>query len=406
MRSAQLSAVAEINPPGPRSGELLADELLDFVPMAAVSEGGTMEVMERRRFAEVSKGFTAFRRGDLLIAKITPCFENNKIVMADVQSAYAFGSTEFHVVRCSPGVLDPKYLFYFLRQDHIRHLGERRMTGSAGQRRVPKLFIEELVIPLPSLREQQRVAAILDQADALRRKRRTALAMMDKLPQSLFSEMFRIKENASSLTKTDRLGSHLSFITSGGRGWAKYYTPSGRRFLRSLDVQMNSIGEEEVVFVTPPNNAEARRTEVATGDVLLTITGSQIGRVAAVPIELAGSYVSQHVAILRPKPSILPQFLALYLSSKDGGQKQIARVQYGQTKPGLNFDQIRDFKIPVPSVDLQRQFVVRNGEIESLISYQRSHLSQLDALFASLQHRAFNGELASDRATSKLELVG
>ena len=91
MRTARLSEVAEINPPGPRSGELLPDTLVDFVPMAAVSEDGTMQVGERRRFIEVSKGFTTFKRGDLLVAKIIPCFENNKIAVADVRGKHAFG---------------------------------------------------------------------------------------------------------------------------------------------------------------------------------------------------------------------------------------------------------------------------------------------------------------------------
>ena len=188
MRTSILAAVAEINPPGPRPGEIPADELMDFVPMAAVSEDGSMLVGERRHFMEVAKGFTAFQKGDILLAKITPCFENNKLAIADVQSAYAFGSTEFHVVRCRPRLLDPQYLVYFLRQDHIRASGEQRMTGSAGQRRVPKTFLEELEIPLPPLSEQQRIAAILKQSDELRRKRR-------KFLYHLGADVFSVRRN-------------------------------------------------------------------------------------------------------------------------------------------------------------------------------------------------------------------
>jgi type I restriction enzyme S subunit len=145
---------------------------------------------------------------------------------------------------------------------------------------------------------------------------------------------------------------------------------------------------------------------VALGDVLLTITGSRIGRVASVPDELAGSYISQHVAILRPKASILPVFLSFYLSLEEGGQRQIAKMQYGRTKPGLNFEQIRAFSIPVPARQLQEQFVKRCREVDKLVDLQRTQQSKLDALFCTLQHRAFGGELTAKLAARELEMAG
>jgi type I restriction enzyme S subunit len=172
---------------------------------------------------------------------------------------------------------------------------------------------------------------------------------------------------------------------------------------------MNYIGNDDVVFVRPPQNAEARRTQVESGDVLLTITGSRIGRVAPVPNELAGSYVSQHVAILRPKSSILPRFLSFYLSLHGGGQRQVSKAQYGQTKPGLNFEQIKRFNIPIPPLRLQAQFVTRAEDIEGLITLQQAHLAKLDALVGSLQHGAFRGELSSAsaaRVDAELAMAG
>lgn len=192
-----LGTIAEINPPGPTRSELAPDALLDFVPMAAVSESGQMVVPEQREFRELGGGFTAFQADDVLVAKITPCFENNKITRASVQSIYAFGSTEFHVVRCQSGVLDPGYLTYFLRQDRIRRDGERWMTGSAGQRRVPRQFLEELPVPVPPIAEQKRLATILDQADDARRKRKVSLQHLDALKASIFFETFIRQDDAS-----------------------------------------------------------------------------------------------------------------------------------------------------------------------------------------------------------------
>ena len=110
---------------------------------------------------------------------------------------------------------------------------------------------------------------------------------------------------------------------------------------------MNEINDSEIVRVKAPKNAEADRTRVRVGDVLLTITGSLIGRAAPVSENHAGAYVSQHVAILRTH-GFLPEFLAWAISMEEG-QRQIQRHQTGQTKPGLNFEQIGRLMIPRPS---------------------------------------------------------
>jgi type I restriction enzyme S subunit len=197
----------------------------------------------------------------------------------------------------------------------------------------------------------------------------------------------------TSSGKTGALADFLDFITTGGRNWSKYYSIEGSRFIRSLDVQMNSISQEDPVYVSAPENAEARRTRTRKGDVLLTVTGSRIGRVAELPEALTGSYVSQHVAILRPSQAKLrSKFLSFFLSSREG-QRQIQKWQYGQTKPGLNFEQIEGFLIPEISVDQQVHFEELVERFEASLTVQRNHSVRLTSLFSSLQSRAFSGQL-------------
>ena len=269
----------------------------------------------------------------------------------------------------------------------------KRFAGGGLQINLGKADLLSVKIPLPPLAEQKRIAGILDAADKLRAKRRESIAQLDTLLQSTFLDMFG-DPVTNSRYKVSSLGDNLEFVTSGGRGWAKYYSAEGSRFIRSLDVQMNSIGDDDVVYVDPPNNAEAKRTKVKKDDVLLTITGSRIGRVARAPANIDGAYISQHVSILRVcQSNFLPEYVSRFLSLKGGGQRQISKLQYGQTKPGLNFKQIRSFQIPVPPLQEQIAFVESVKVVDDLWVKLQCHLQDLNSLFSSLQQRAFNGTL-------------
>lgn len=287
-----------------------------------------------------------------------------------------------------PKRLDAQYLARALEALDFDGAGNRAVMGAT----LNKASLKQIKIPLPPLAEQKRIAAILDQADELRRKRQRSLDRLSTLGQAIFHEMFGVASDSPE--NAIELSGLLTFVTSGGRGWSKYYAEAGTRFIRSFDVQMNAISSDDIAFVDAPNNAEARRTAIQTGDVLLTITGSKIGRVAAIPAGFGPAFISQHVAILRADQSrILPEFLSYYLSLPNGGQLQIAKNQYGQTKPGLNFDQIGRFLVPDVPIGQQREFVDAVAQVDDISSKGYSGLMREETLFQSLQHRAFRGEL-------------
>lgn len=294
------------------------------------------------------------------------------------------------VLRADPEKVYPRFLFWWFSSERIQALA--RSFGNKTTN-ISNLNIDRclsLSLELPCLDKQKQIAGILDQVEFLRVSRREAMDGLDELVSAVFIDMFESNSDSDII----ELGELLDFVTSGGRGWAKFYSKEGSRFIRSIDVQMNYVGEDDVVFVTPPQNAEARRTVVQIDDVLLTITGSKIGRVAPALSKHHGAFVSQHVAILRfDKSKIEPAFLSYYLSLAHGGQRQIEKSQYGQTKPGLNFEQIRGFKIPKSPIELQQKFCQKIASIEAVKNIQRTHLIHLNALFSSLQQRAFRGEL-------------
>src|SRR5262249_24344639 len=156
--SVKIPDVCELHPPKPKADQHSADLPVTFVPMPAVdADAGAITNPSIRTFGEVRKGFTSFRDGDVILAKITPCMENGKAAVArDLLNGLGFGSTEFHVFR-SNGAILADCLFYFLRQESFRKAAELEMTGSVGQKRVPAEYLEGVELPLPPLAEQRRI---------------------------------------------------------------------------------------------------------------------------------------------------------------------------------------------------------------------------------------------------------
>lgn len=288
--------------------------------------------------------------------------------------------------------VDRDYLYYFLRQPEMVQYATTRSTGANLPRLSPKQ-LAEFPIPLPKLEEQKRIAAILDKAASIRHKRQEARDIADKFLEAAYVGVFGSPITNANGWPIEPLGNYLEFLTSGSRGWAQHYVPEGKRFIRSLDVKMNRISADDAVYVDPPAGAEADRTRVQPHDVLLTITGSQIGRVAFVPTDIDEAYVSQHVAILRLSERLLDRFVSMFLSLSAGGQLQIAKQQYGQTKPGLSLAQIRTFDIPVPPVALQQRFLNIWDKFADVQLGLTNSEQETNSLFNALVQRAFNGEL-------------
>lgn len=159
---ARLGGLCKVNQP-PSFAELDADLEIPFVPMAAVAEeSGVVDLSQRRRVSELRSGYTRFRSGDVLFAKITPCMENGKsAVLADIPSGFGAGSTEFHTLRSE--AVDARYLWYWLVRKAFRADAQRNMRGAVGQLRVPLDYLRDVQIAVPPLAEQRRIVARIDE---------------------------------------------------------------------------------------------------------------------------------------------------------------------------------------------------------------------------------------------------
>ncbi len=394
--TASLAEVAVINPRFDRSSFSDLSEAVAFVPMAQVSEeSGAITQEEIRPISELIKGLTPFVDRDVLVAKITPCFENGKIAHARISKRVGFGSTEFHVVRPDVKRLDDRYLFHFMRQPRIRIQGEKRMTGSGGQRRVPKAFLEGLELPLPSLDEQRRIAAILDKADALRAKRREAIAKLDQLLQSVFLDMFGDPiENPKSWPELP-LGDLASSTKIGMvRAASEFGEDFDVPYVRMDAVSADGKFLPEKVKKTDATEAELRDYALVSGDLLFNTRNSKelVGK-TCVYDGPAGWTFNNNLMRIRFREGVAASVMA--------SQFQFARVkqELEKRKSGTTsvyavyWRELQSLPLLVPPPAQQHRYASISKEIEVRKHKLRSHASQLDTLFASLQHHTFAGTL-------------
>lgn len=194
------TSLGELAALNPKFMDDIPDELeVSFIPMKCVEElTGQVDLSLTKLYSEVKKGYTAFRNGDVLFAKITPCMENGKVsIVNNLKNGIGFGSTEFHVIRLNSGQMPNRFVFFFLVRESFRRDARMHMTGSAGQLRVPKIYLEEAPIPLPPLAEQHKIVEEIDRcfsvADAIEKDVGQSLKQAERLRQSILKRTFEGK---------------------------------------------------------------------------------------------------------------------------------------------------------------------------------------------------------------------
>jgi type I restriction enzyme S subunit len=229
-----LGDVAEVNPR--KNVDLAGDDLVSFVPMAAVDEiSGTIAAPIDRPYGEVAKGFTHFQDGDVIFAKITPSMENGKSAVArGLRNGTGIGSTEFHVFR-SNGAIEPDYLWRFVRQQSFRDNAQGVMAGAVGQQRVPAAYLKAHPIPIAPLAEQRRIVAKLDHLVARIDRARHELG---RIPSLVARYRQRLLALAFSGDLTSNWRSHNSF--------GKPIEGRGKNEIRS------KLGDLQASRFTPP----------------------------------------------------------------------------------------------------------------------------------------------------------
>lgn len=278
---------------------------------------------------------------------------------------------------------------------------------------VNKTKMESCYYPLAPLAEQQRIVDCIESLFAkLDEAKEKAQAVVDSfetrkaaiLHKAFTGELTAKWRRTHGLSldtwKEVAADSLFEYVTSGSRGWAKYYDESGAVFIRmgNLDHGTIELDFSDIQHVKLPNKAEGQRSRIRKNDILISIT-ADVGMVGLVRNDDFEGYINQHIALARPVMSESAEFIAWYLVS-DIGLKQMQEKQRGATKVGLNLNDIRALQLKIPLIEEQNEIlkVIKMwiGKEQQSQEAAEAVLDQIDLMKKSILARAFRGELGTN----------
>jgi len=307
--------------------------MVSFVPMDAVSENGGLRLDEEREIEDVYTGYTYFKDGDVVLAKITPCFENGKASIATgLTNQTGFGTTELHVLR--PKNIDREYLFYLLCSDHFRKVGESTMYGAGGQKRLPESFIANYILPVTDRDHQRAIANYLDahtaRLDALITAKERLLKLLAERRAALITravtrgldENVALKDSGVDWLgeipmgwEVKKLGLAISKIITGGTpssNGPSYFVDEGIDWFTpsdfSTELHLNSASRQ----LNPVVFDETGLKKVQGPAVLIVSIGATLGKIGYT-LNLVSS--NQQINILSPGNQVDARYLSYFLTS-------------------------------------------------------------------------------------------
>ena len=291
-----------------------------------------------------------------------------------------------HVLKPKNDSLDVDYLCYSLMFYNTAGL-----VNGATRQKLTQATMREMLIPMRSIEEQKHIIEMLNRVVEIKFHRQNELVKLDELIKARFVEMFGDPIMNPKRYPVHQLSEYISSLTSGSRGWAQYCVENGTEwFITIKNVKDCHITTDNMQPVNAPDNAEAKRTKVQEGDLLISIT-ADLGRTGVVTKEIAehGAYINQHLSCIRVNKEVLhPLFVAHYMESPAGKEQFTAKNQ-SAVKAGLNFNSINSLKLYVPPLKEQEEFITFITQVtKSKVAVQKA-LDEAQLLFDSLMQQYF-----------------
>ena len=307
-----------------------------------------------------------------------------KVAINNIECAF---NQQINAIAPDTKKCDTKYIAYAIQSQ------QHRLQDIANAAVVPilnKTQFSDIEILLPPLEEQRRIATTLDKVSDLIAKRRAQLDKLDLLVKARFVEMFGDPVTNPYGYPVHQLSDYIEFLTSGSRGWAQYFSDEGEYFITIKNVKNCRITLNDVQHIVPPDNAEAKRTKVQEGDLLISIT-ADLGRTGVVTKENAdhGAYINQHLTCIRlNQKEVLPLYVAYYMES-DAGKGQFQAKNQSAVKAGLNFNSINTLRLMVPPKEQQGLFINFVEQTDKSKMTIQQGLDKLETLKKALMQRYF-----------------
>lgn len=358
---------------------------------------------------------------DVLLCKINPRI-NRVWKVSQFTDNELIASSEWIIIRNNH--IDENYLMYCFQSKYFREFMLSNVSGVGGSlmRAQPK-YVQTYPVPLPPLSEQQRIVERIEELfakldEAKERLQEVAdgfavrkAAILHKAFTGELTKQWRRENGVSDESWEEKKGEDFfEYVTSGSRGWAKYYSDKGSIFVRMGNLNHGTIELDfsDIQYVELPDQVEGQRSKLQKNDILISIT-ADVGMIGLVRADM-DAYINQHVALARPKDNLYAEFLAWYFVS-DVGLKQMQNKQRGATKIGLGLQDIRSIILKIPTLPEQHEIV---RLIDDLLARERAAqqaaeqaLASIELMKKSILARAFRGELGTNKASeaSALELL-
>jgi type I restriction enzyme, S subunit len=410
----RLKRIAKLNPSKSEVSSLSDDTDATFLPMEAVSESWEVDYSRTRPFKEVRNGYTYFRDGDILIAKITPCFENGKGALVNgCLNGFGFGTTEFHVVR-SPNPETTSFLSYVFRSYRFKVEGAGMMTGTAGQKRLSDDYVKDFEVFLPSLSVQGEIACFLDRKtaaiDTLIAKKQRLIQLLEEKRLVLINHAVTKGLNPNAPMKD----SGISWIGEVPEHWevcelrrkwdvidCKHKTPeyieSGYSLVSTTEVKPGKIDLSIITrYISEENFFDMTESRLPRRGDLIYSRNASLGSAAYVDTDELFAMGQDVVLITSQNQDQL--YLSYYLNSKLG-TLQVDLACVGSTFRRINVGQIRQILITVPPIQEQTEI---GRYLERLTEFFEKNISFVGRQIEKLQE--YRRSLITAAVTGKLEI--
>jgi len=418
----RLRFVSESNPVPSEVRSLPGETEVSFVPMEAVGERGGLSLETTKQLADVKAGYTYFRDGDIVIAKITPCFENGKgALAAGLTNGIAFGTTELHVLRATE-CAERRFTFYVTLSDAFRRLGEADMYGAGGQKRVSESFVRNFSPALPSLPEQRAIAAFLDREtariDALVAKKERLIALLQEQRTALITRAVTkgldpiVPMKDSGVEWLGEIPAHWEvkrlrhLVARIEQGWSpdcenREADEDEWGVLRAGCVNRGAFLESDHKAL-PAALMPMVSLEIAEGDLLMSrASGSRelVGSVAVVPKCRPRLLLCDKVFRLHPYVERADRYFLAYAMNSRVARSQIEVVLSGGSGLANNIAQevVKDLLFAQPRLPEQRAIAAfldrETARIDALVAKVRAAIERLNELRTALISAAVTGTI-------------